>query len=280
MYQPSQLRLFLDSLGGRAKKGLSQNFLIDGNIIRKIIEAAQVVPNDLVLEIGPGPGALTQALLDAGAQVIAVEKDPALAEALPRLAGPQHQLEVFCADIMTFPVAEKLSERLSKGTRAKLIANLPYHLTTPILTRFVPLHGLFQRLTLMVQKEVARRMIASPGCGDYSSLTLYLHFYAQTHLAFTVSRHCFYPQPNVDSAVVNLIPHLPLEVSDQEAFFQLTRTAFEQRRKMLRRSLNELYSPDAVTEALVELGLNPCARPEELSVQSFCLLFEHLQKSR
>lgn len=275
MYQPSQLRAYLQSLGIQAKKGLSQNFLIDGNIIRKIVTEAQVQPGDLVLEIGPGPGALTEALVQAGAQVLAVEKDHVLAQALQQ----RLPLELFEEDILTFPWRQVLSERLAAGKKAKIIANLPYHLTTPILTRFVPAHDLIASMTVMVQKEVAERMSAVPGNKIYGSLTVFLNYHARVNYAFTVSNHCFFPPPKVHSAVVSLHLCTPPAVSDEEAFFRLTRSAFGQRRKMLRASLSELYPADRVTAALTTLQQNPLARPEELSLELFLKLFEKLQLS-
>jgi 16S rRNA (adenine1518-N6/adenine1519-N6)-dimethyltransferase len=276
MYQPSQLQAFLQELGVTAKKGMSQNFLIDGNIIRKIQKVAHVQPQDLILEIGPGPGALTEALLTAGAHVIAVEKDRELARVLPRLHKGKGSLEVFCEDILEFPVVKALKERLRPGTKAKVIANLPYHLTTPILAQLVPLHDCVESLTVMVQKEVAHRMAAKSGGRDFSSLTVFLQFYVQVEIAFGVTRNCFFPKPKVDSAVVILALRPPLTVSDQEAFFAFIHRAFEHRRKMLRSSLRELYAPERVTAALSALGLNLQARPEELSVEQLIHLFEKL----
>lgn len=277
IYKPSELRLFLDSLGISPKKRLSQNFLIDGNIIRKIVATSQAKPGDLILEVGPGPGSLTQALLEAGAQVAAVEMDRTLAAQLPRLASQPKQLEVFCEDIMKFPLEEFLKGRLRQGQRAKVIANLPYHLTTPILALLGPHHTLIESLTLMVQDEVARRMTSKPGTAEYSSLTLFLAFYAQVSYGFFVSRNCFYPAPNVDSAVVMLQLHQPpLDAVTAEKFFLLTRTAFGQRRKMLRASLKPLLNPTDIAQALEQLGLNPQARPEELSLTDFLHLFAKL----
>jgi 16S rRNA (adenine1518-N6/adenine1519-N6)-dimethyltransferase len=276
IYKPSELRLFLQELGIFPKKGLSQNFLIDGNIIRKIISKAQVAWGDLVLEIGPGPGSLTQALLEAGAHVLAVEKDAVLATALERLKI-DNRLDVFCEDILLFPLEEKLTPFIEKGQKVKVIANLPYHLTTPILAYLVPKRNLFSSLTLMVQEEVARRFTASPGTKDYSSFTLFLQFYTHPHYAFGVSRHCFYPEPNVDSAIVTLELKTPPLQEGEDSFFKLTRTAFEQRRKMLRASLKALVDPSDVTQALELMGKNPLARPEELSLADFLKLHQHLR---
>lgn len=274
MYKPSELFLFLNSLGIAPKKGLSQNFLIDGNIIRKIIQAADVQPGEQVLEIGPGPGSLTQALLEAGAIVTAVEKDAALASALERLNTPQNNLRVFCDDILTF----SLEKYFSPQKPIKAIANLPYHLTTPILVHLISKGFLFSSLTLMVQDEVARRFTASPGNKDYSSFTVFLNFYTRPRYAFFVSRNCFYPKPNVDSAVVVIEPRTPPKVDSEEDFFRMTRLSFEHRRKMLKGSLKPLYPPQTIVEGLEAIGQNPLARPENLSLDDFLALYHYLTR--
>jgi 16S rRNA (adenine1518-N6/adenine1519-N6)-dimethyltransferase len=281
IYKPSELRLFLHQLGFSPKKGLSQNFLIDGNIIRKIVAAAEIHPKDTILEIGPGPGSLTQALLETGAKVLAVEKDGVLAQALERLQTDSQQLTIFCHDILTFPLQEEILRYLQEGKKAKVIANLPYHLTTPILTLLTPLRELFTSLTLMVQEEVARRLTAQPGTAEYSSFTIFLRFYTEPYYAFTVSRNCFYPSPKVNSAVVVLkLREPPLTGKSAENFFQLTRTAFEHRRKMLRVSLKKLFDSQLIENALVTIGQNPLARPETLSLEQFLQLHHLLDPFR
>jgi 16S rRNA (adenine1518-N6/adenine1519-N6)-dimethyltransferase len=270
IYKPSELRLFLNQLGIAPKKGLSQNFLIDGNIVRKIVAAANVVPGDIVLEIGPGPGSLTQALLEAGAHVLAVEMDKVLAETLERLQTPEKSLHIFCQDILDFSLQENLVPLLKNNKKAKVIANLPYHLTTPILAMLIPHHQLFSSLTVMVQEEVGRRYTANPNTSEYSSFTIFLQFYSNPTYSFTVSRQCFYPVPKVDSAVVTLyLKPPPLDEAAAVNFFRITRTSFEHRRKMLRASLRSLYDPLVVTQALEKIGLNPLARPETLSLEDF-----------
>lgn len=278
LYKPTELFAFLESLGIEPKKGLSQNFLIDGNIIRKIVSTAHVQPGDVVLEIGPGPGALTEALLAYGATVIAVEKDPILARALDRLQKDD-RLHVHNSDIMEFDAESSLKPFL-KGKKAKLIANLPYHLTTPILERFIARRSIFSQLVVMVQEEVARRLTAPPGNRIYGSLTVFLNYYSHPRYAFRVSNSCFYPVPKVDSAVVALELKEPPAVADEASFFELTRTAFEQRRKMLRSSLRKLYTPDDVMQALESLGKSPLARPEELSIDEFVALFDQLYRRK
>jgi 16S rRNA (adenine1518-N6/adenine1519-N6)-dimethyltransferase len=198
LYRPSELKEYLQSLGVSPKKRLSQNFLIDGNIIKKIIQLADVCPGESVLEIGPGPGALTEGLLEAGAHVLAVEKDPILAKHLEFLGKGEKFLRVICEDILTVD----LEKHLPKGTKTKVIANLPYHLTTPILTRLIPLNKTFSSITVMVQEEVARRFAAIPGSKDYGSVTVFLQYYSEVQYGFKVSKNCFFPKPKVESAMV------------------------------------------------------------------------------
>ncbi len=259
----TRLKGILKELGVRPRKGLSQNFLIDQNIVAKLLEAAAVSADDYVLEIGPGPGAITEALIAKEAEVVAVELDTIFANALRRLP-----ITVFNADILTFPL-----EKLKKPT--KVVANLPYHITAPILTRFVPMHDRFSSLTVIVQEEVARRITASPGTGDYSSLTIFLNFYATCEYAFPISRSCFYPAPRVDSAVITLTPKKPPLLAP-ERFFQLVRTAFQQRRKMLKKTIAPLYGAEKVVAAFETIGLDLKVRPEELSLDTFLELYKEL----
>jgi len=273
LFKPSELHQFLQELGISAKKSLSQHFLIDGNIIRKILGAAQVGPSDLIIEIGPGPGALTEALLETGANVIAIEMDKRFAAALERLQTPDKRLEVIQADFLQFPIDAHLKNRLKPNQKAKVVANLPYHITTPILATLFPMNSLISSLTVMVQKEVGERFVAPKGCADYSSFTLFLQFYATAHYCFTVEATCFSPPPRVKSAVLLCNLHTPPEVEDVTAFFLLTRTAFQHRRKMLRSSLRDLYAPNAIENSLKSLGLNPQARPQDLSLEEFIAFF-------
>ncbi len=277
LFRPSTLLPHLEANNLHPKKRLSQNFLIDGNIIRKIVQTARVEQEDLVVEIGPGPGALTQALLQKGCQLLAVEKDDAFAEALQALSTSDNRLEIFAEDALTFPLESLLQERLKIGQKAKVVANLPYHITTPILSRLLPLHSLIDSLTLMVQKEVALRFVAKKNCSDYSSLTLFTNFYSTPTLAFTVEPTCFYPKPKVQSAVVHFVlKQPPLETPLHPKFFKLTRSTFQKRRKMLRSSLKEQCSPSLLEELLKEQGLSGQARPEDLDLNDFLALFRGL----
>ncbi len=268
IYKPSELQAFLKDLGIQAKSGLSQNFLIDGNIIQKILQISDVHPGDAVIEIGPGPGALTEALLESGAFVTAIEMDPIFSQALNRLQTQDNRLQIFNADILKFPLLDFL-----QGKKFKVVANLPYHITTPILTLLLPLHRWIDSLTIMVQKEFADRMTAKKGTENYSSFSVFLQFYSTVEDSFIVSPNCFYPRPSIYSSVVKCKLHPPLMSHHIDAFFQMTRAAFGQRRKMLRSSLKELYSAKQIEQALSRIGHPATQRPEELTVNEFISLF-------
>lgn len=270
IYKPSELKNYLALLGISPRKALSQNFLIDGNIIRKIVSTAQTTADDLVLEIGPGPGSLTEALLNTGAKVIAVEKDTLLAAGLASTYAGLDNFQIISDDILEV----NLFDLISKDKKAKVIANLPYNITTPILAKLIPLNSLFSELHVMVQEEVARRFVAKPGTADYSSFTVFLNFYCNPSYSFSVSRHCFFPAPKVDSAVVKLVLKQPPENIDAELFFKLTRTAFSKRRKMLTTTLKPFHS--SLNKILTDMKINPKARPEELSFDQWIELYKKL----
>lgn len=254
----SELIPFLSSLGVSPKKGLSQNFLIDPNITNKIVQTADVQPNETILEIGPGPGALTEALLAKGARVIAIEKDQVLAGALLRLQTSDQRLTVHCDDALSFPWDTLQYD--------KIVANLPYHITTPLLEKCFA-HPCIS-ITCMIQKEVAERIGAVPGNKIFGSLTLFTQFYATLTNHFTVSSQCFYPKPSVDSTVI----HLKLHTTPTEggaSFFPLMRAAFQKRRKCLSTSLQSFFSSEHVRNALRSVSIREDARPEMLSLSQW-----------
>lgn len=269
----SELIPFLKNLGTQPKKSLSQNFLIDPNVVRKIVQVADVQKGELVLEVGSGPGALTRELLEAGARVIAIEKDTLFAAHLPRFQTADQRLVVHEADFLLFPLGN-----LPQNQPIKLVANLPYHITAPILEK-VCLSPLFSSLTIMVQKEVADRMMAAAGSKDFGSFSLFIQFYTQPKSSFKVGAGCFYPRPKVDSAVVHLELKKELPDVDPKSFFLITRKAFQKRRKMLSSSLQPLFSAEATRKALSLSQLNPQARPEDLSLEQWILFFKTLTNS-
>ncbi len=261
----SELIPFLKELGTVPKKGLSQNFLIDSNVGKKIIQTAEISPGDIVLEIGPGPGSITSLLLEAGATVYAIEKDPVFAKALTRLQTKDRRLTVYPADALEFD--------LSKIPYQKVVANLPYHITTPLLEKCFA-HP-FTSLTLMVQKEVATRLFAKHGCKDFGSLTLFAQFYATLKSQFTVPPGCFYPKPSVDSAVIHLLSH-PVDHALAPHFFPIMRRAFQQRRKCLSTSLQDFGPSEEIKKCLKSLSLREDARPEALSFEEWVLFVKKL----
>lgn len=275
IYKPSVLKEFLRFSQSHPKKALSQNFLIDGNIVRKIINTAHVQQGDVILEIGPGPGALTQSLLAKGAVVTAVEKDVIFAEQLYRLQD-LGSLSIRQEDFLLFDLEKFLTNQ--KNT-IKVVANLPYHITTPILLALLPYSNKIDSLTIMVQKEYADRMVAFPKSHQYSHLSLLVSFFCQAELIFTINPSCFFPKPKVRSAIVYCKLKDPPLIEEVDAFFLLTRSAFQQKRKMLRSSL-KIFAPSKVIEqTLLKIHLPVTARPEELSLQEFISLFKQLRTS-
>ncbi len=263
----TELLSFLDEIGARPNKGLSQNFLIDPEILQKIVILADIQPGDSVLEVGPGPGALTQELLKAGANVLGIEKDRLFADHLSRLQTPDRRLSIERTDFLDYPL-DSLPPK-----PWKVVANLPYNITTPILEKLCLEAPHFTSFTIMVQKEVAERMKAKPKTKAFGSLTLFLQFYTRFHGSFLVSRNSFYPAPTVDSTVIRLDTRTPPDI-DPARLFPFIRKAYQQRRKMLTSSLRDI-SPHIATY-LTELGLSPKARPEELSLDEWIAFVKKL----
>jgi 16S rRNA (adenine1518-N6/adenine1519-N6)-dimethyltransferase len=265
------LREVIRALGLSAKKSLGQNFLLDFNLTRRIARAAGPLKGVTVVEIGPGPGGLTRALLLEGAgRVVAIEKDARFLPALDAIAAVDPgRLDVLAADAMEIDYAA-----LALPSPARLVANLPYGIATPLLIGWLksdPWPPWFDRMVLMFQREVAERIVASPGGKDYGRLAVMSQWRCQARILFTVPAEAFTPRPKVDSAVVELVPRPAPEPScDVRALERVTAAAFGQRRKMLRAALRKLL-PDSET-VLASLGIDPKSRAEELPVSAFCRL--------
>jgi len=278
IYRPVELKAFLNSLSINARKSLSQNFLIDGNIIKKIVNSADLTSDDLVLEIGSGPGALTEEFLERGAQVIAIEKDNTLAPELRRLEASEEKLQIFHQDITKVDLEAIIKARLKPGQKVKVIASIPYQITSPIITALAPMYDIISKVVIVIQDEVAKRCTAKPGNKSFSSLTLFLNYYSKPRYAFVINKSCFYPAPKVDSAVLSLDLIKPrYDKEETEKLFDIIHAGFQKRRKTLKASLKDLYTPAQTEKALLKLGLNSAARPEELSLDQFCALFEELK---
>ncbi len=261
------LREVIAKYGLRAEKSLGQNFLLDLNLTGRIARSAGSLDGETVIEIGPGPGGLTRAILAAGAdRVIAVEKDPRCLEALGDIAAVYPgRLEILNEDAL------KLEETALFAGKARIIANLPYNVATPLLIKWLGHASRFTSLTLMFQKEVADRITASPGTKAYGRLTILCQWLCEVSKEFDISPRAFTPPPKVTSTVVNLTPRpMPAFPAKLELLEKVVAAAFGQRRKMLRASLKSLNVPSE--DLLLAAGLKPTSRAEELSVEDFCRL--------
>ena len=259
------------------QKRFGQNFLIDGNVIEKIIRAAEITKDDVVLEIGPGIGTMTQYLAEAAGEVFAVEIDKNLLPILAETLAEYDNLTVVNEDILKVDIAA-----LTGGRPVKVVANLPYYITTPIIMGLFENHIPATSITVMVQKEVAERMQAGPGGKDYGALSLAVQYYAEPYIVANVPPNCFMPRPNVGSAVIRLTRHTEpkIVVKDEKFMFKLIRASFNQRRKTLQNGINnsaELsISKDAVVEALRKMGLSESIRGEALTLAQFAELSDLL----
>jgi 16S rRNA (adenine1518-N6/adenine1519-N6)-dimethyltransferase len=258
-----------------AIKRLGQNFLIDPNIVRKIIALAELTTTDCVLEIGPGRGILTEALCRAAGHVTAIEVDPRLHAFLTERFSHLHNLTLVLGDALASPI-----EHLPIGTI--VVANLPYYLSTPLLFRLLAQGTRFARMILMLQNEVANRLVAKPGSSDYGVLSVMAQYAAHISKAFKVSGQCFRPRPEVDSAVVLLRTNAlkGRRPEEEEQFAALVRAAFAHRRKTLANSLrDEGYDVGKVEMALTTLHLSPTVRAETLSLDQFVTFTRHINGS-
>ena len=257
------------------QKKFGQNFLIDSHVLEKIVEAAQITPKDCVLEIGPGIGTMTQYLAESAREVVAVEIDRALIPILQDTLSAYDNVTVLNEDIMKVDVWQIVRER-NQGRPIKVVANLPYYITTPIVMSLLESHVPLQSITIMVQKEVADRMQVGPGTKDYGALSLAVQYYAEPEVVARVPANCFMPRPNVDSTVIRLTRYQepPVEVQDEKYLFSLIRASFNQRRKTLVNGLSNGLgiSREQVTAALEEMGLSATVRGETLTLEQFARL--------
>lgn len=263
------------------QKRFGQNFLIDPHVLDKIIDAAMIDKNDFVIEIGPGIGTMTQLLCERAGRVSAIEIDKELIPILKETLAPYENITVHNADVMKIDLAALIKEE-SEGRRVKVVANLPYYITTPIIMGLLENHIPVESITVMVQKEVAERMQCGPGTKDYGALSLAVQFYCEPYIAANVPPNCFMPRPNVGSAVIRLTLHKepPVTVKDEKVMFKVIRGAFNQRRKTLVNALANYSELDCdketVANALNELGLDANIRGEALTLHEFAALADIL----
>ncbi|QBP42964.1 16S rRNA (adenine(1518)-N(6)/adenine(1519)-N(6))-dimethyltransferase RsmA [Paenisporosarcina antarctica] len=273
---PKRTQEILKKYGFSIKKSLGQNFLIDPNILQNIVSHANLTKESAVIEIGPGIGALTEHLARKAGQVVAVEIDQRLLPVLEDTLSPYDNIEIIHSDILKTNVEDVIQEKLAGYKDIMVVANLPYYVTTPILIKLLmeklPIRG----MVVMMQKEVADRITASPSTKAYGSLSIAIQYYMKAEIAMTVPRTVFIPQPNVDSAVIKLTRHetSPVDVLDEDFLFKVSRSSFAQRRKTI---LNNLQSQlplgkekkEVILAALAEANVDPTRRGETLSIQEF-----------
>ncbi|MBR1770396.1 MAG: 16S rRNA (adenine(1518)-N(6)/adenine(1519)-N(6))-dimethyltransferase RsmA [Lachnospiraceae bacterium] len=265
----------------RFQKKYGQNFLIDTSVLDRIIAAAQITKEDCVLEIGPGIGTMTQYLAEAAREVVAVEIDPSLIPILKDTLSAYDNVTVINDDILKVDINRIAAEK-NGGKLMKVVANLPYYITTPIIMGLFEEHVPLESITIMVQKEVADRMQVGPGTKDYGALSLAVQYYAKPEIVANVPPNCFIPRPNVGSAVIRLTRYAqpPVQVKDEQKMFALIRASFNQRRKTLVNGLgnaaNLPYSKEQVAAALENMGLLPTVRGETLTLAQFAELSDRL----
>lgn len=259
------------------QKRFGQNFLIDAHVLEKIVSAAGITKDDCVLEIGPGIGTMTQYLAESAGQVIAVEIDTNLLPILTDTLKEYSNVKVINQDILKVDINELVKE-YNNGRPIKVVANLPYYITTPIIMGLFESNVPIDNITVMVQKEVADRMQVGPGSKDYGALSLAVQYYASPYIVANVPPNCFIPRPNVGSAVIRLTRYQepPVQVKDPKLMFKLIRASFNQRRKTLQNGLNNSpeisFSKEEITKAIESLGVSPSVRGEALSLEQFAQL--------
>jgi 16S rRNA (adenine1518-N6/adenine1519-N6)-dimethyltransferase len=281
---PVRTQAIMNQFGINTKKSLGQNFLTDINILKNIVVAGDVKDTDNVVEIGPGIGALTEQLARAAKQVLAFEIDDRLIPVLAHTMAPYPNVTIVHDDILKVDLAAAFAQHFTdESAPLKLVANLPYYITTPILMQVLQSDIKFDNIVVMMQKEVADRLSAAPGTKDYGSLTLAVQYRMNAKLAFTVSRTAFVPNPNVDSAIISLTPRQPLSVQprDEKLLFELFRIGFVMRRKTLWNNLTQAFGKGEamtakLTTALEAANISPKIRAEKLTLEDFVTLHNAL----
>lgn len=274
---PSATKEIINKYSFAFQKKFGQNFLIDSNVLESIIRGAEITKDDFVLEIGPGIGTMTQYLCEAARQVVAVEIDKMLIPILEDTLSEYDNVEVINQDVLKVDI-KSLAEEKNNGKPIKVVANLPYYITTPIIMGLFESGVPIDSITIMVQKEVADRMQTGPGSKDYGALSLAVQYYATAKIILNVSATCFMPRPNVDSAVIKLTRHKEptVNVADEKLMFKIIRASFNQRRKTLVNGLKsspELsFSKEQIVKAIEKIGKPETIRGEALTLEEFAEL--------
>lgn len=272
---PTRTRAIMETYGLNFKKSLGQNFLTDINVLHKIVDAAEITLEDDVIEVGPGIGALTEQLAKRAHQVMALEIDERLIPVLDETLAPYSNVTVLQQDVLKADLQKLIAENFDGQHHLKLVANLPYYITTPIIMHLLESPVQLDTIVVMMQKEVAQRLTAQPKTKDYGSLSIAVQYYTNAEIAFIVPKTVFVPQPKIDSAVVKLTPKKPIkQPQDEQQFMRLVKGSFAHRRKTLWNNLQGIYGKDAETKAklekgLAEVGIAKTIRPEALTISDF-----------
>ena len=283
----TRTRAIMEKYGIHTKKSFGQNFLTDLNVLKNIVEAADITDNDNVIEIGPGIGALTEQVALAAGEVLALEIDQDLIPVLKEVLSPYDNVKVINQDVLQANLPELIKKEFKDPSRPiKVVANLPYYITSPILMNLLASPVEWATICVMMQKEVAQRLTAKPGTKQYGALTLAIEYQMQAKIAFDVSRKVFVPAPNVDSAIVVLTPRtnpLPVQPFDKQKLFGFIRGCFAHRRKSLWNNLQSVIGKDPVvkekmTAVLTQLDISPQIRPEKLTLEQFIELANALHQ--
>lgn len=278
LYSPKHVKEILSTYGFKFSKSLGQNFLIDGNIVRKIAEEGDVTSEDYILEIGPGIGTLTEELALRAKKVVAIEIDDSLLPILADTIGKYKNVEIVHGDVLKIDIKKLIEEKLDGGP-IKVVANLPYYVTTPIISKLIEDELNLESIIVMVQKEVAERMAADPGGKEYGSLSVFVNFYSKPKIVVKVPKTVFMPQPKIDSAVIKLTLEKDLPDVDRDKFFKIVKAAFSKRRKTILNSLSTYgfdLDKETIREALEKAGISPEDRAENLTVEDFIGLSKSL----
>ncbi len=278
LYSPNKIKETLDRYGFKFSKSLGQNFLIDGNVVRKIVKEAGITKEDYVLEIGPGMGTLTEELALNAKKVVAVELDRKLLPILDETLNGYDNVEIVYGDILEIDIKKLIEEKLGGGP-VKLVANLPYYVTTPIIGKLLEEDLNLESISVMVQKEVAERMESKPGSKSYGSLSVFVNFYTTPKVVVKVPKTVFMPQPKIDSAVIKLELKKSLPDIDRDKFFNVVKAAFSKRRKTIINSLSTFgfdLEKEQIRQALEKVGIKPEERAENISIEDFIKLSTEL----
>ncbi len=279
LYSPSYVKEILNRFGFKFSKSLGQNFLIDGNIVRKIVEESNITKDDNVLEIGPGMGTLTEELALKAKKVVAIEIDKTLLPVLDYTLKNYDNVSVVHGDVLELKLEELLKKHFG-AEPVKVVANLPYYVTTPIIAKLIEDELNLTSITVMVQKEVAERMASTEGGKDYGSLSVFVNFYTEPEIVVRAPKTVFMPAPKIDSAVIRLKIKKDIPEIDKDKFFTIVKASFSKRRKTLLNCLSSFGLPMEkayIKQTLESIGIDPGIRGEELSIEEFMKISEALE---